>query len=361
MKIKEITEQVFRDVVQKLTEANDPNCNGREEWPNFKECANRFLQLVDEFHTGFGRMQENIGNRNGKDLSSMANNLFAVIREANGCIFKEGNYGFPRSALKTVYQKPLTLMYSIKSGMATSLLKFVLSNREAFSKIQSRFRSDEKDRRIMDVIYNGQVEDSYHMPEKLQDIVGLCTSIDSDLVMRDEDSVLPNGEPNPNYDPSKDSTFKSSIREDYMAYVNELRYIVDRFGADTDNYLKKQRIKSAQDGIERGYIIPVFGDESLPCVVKQKVKGKDAYNAIPSAIENTKNDYLLRDKKTNEIVWFNNYKKKGNVISFEDSMPTDGYIAYVYENGKVECDSLLEERIKRIVRKILNEMNYYGI
>ena len=126
----------------------------------------------------------------------------------------------------------------------------------------------------------------------------------------------------------------------------------------TDTKIARQRQKAAEDGIKKGFIIPVFGNTELPCLVMQKVKGQEAYNAIPNALSNTKNDYMLRNEETGETVWFANYEVNGDTVDFVNSINIEGCEGYVTRNGEVFCMPTLEEKVKRIVKQILNEIRY---
>lgn len=338
-----------------LMEAERVVCQGNEEWVDFNNEVKKFITLVESFDISFKSLIGKINN--GGDLSNHARKCFEIITRANNCIFKERKYGFRRSELHSRFQKPIELMYTIKSAMGTSLLLLIMNNKELFPKIESFLRSDEKDRRIIDIRYNGYDIDYYHMPEKLQDIYQLCSGIDSNFVLRPEDSIDIKGNPNPNYDKLAD-TYKSSITNDYLKPLEILKNVVENFENSGNKRLQQQRLKAAQEGINKGFIIPVFGNEDLPCVIKMKVKGKDAYNAIPSALQNTKNDYLIKDNKTNNIIWFKTYEVNNDSIDFLDSI-IGTYMASVSKDGNVECVSdELNEMIRKIVKQILNESRY---
>lgn len=359
MKIHNI-DKIISECIKKviyLTEAEKVICQGNEEWTDFNNEAKKFISLVEIFDNLFKSL---IGNINkGGDLSNDAQKCFEIITRTNNCIFKERKYGFKRSELNSRFQKPIELMYAIKSAMGTSLLQLIMSNKQLFPKIESFLRSDEKDRRIIDIRYNGYDIDYYHMPEKLQDIYPLCSGIDDNFVLRPEDSIDVKGNPNPHYDKSADR-YKSSITTDYLKPLAILKTVVENLENSGNKRLQQQRIKEVQDGINKGFIIPVFGNENLPCVIKGKIKGCDAYNAIPSAIQNTKNDYMVRDNKGINIIWFKSFEVNGNSIDFSDSINGE-YIASVSDDGNIECvGDELNEMIRKIVKRILNE-NKYGI
>ena len=77
-----------------------------------------------------------------------------------------------------------------------------------------------------------------------------------------------------------------------------------------------------------------------------------------SALQNTKNDYLIKDNKTNNIIWFKTYEVNNDSIDFLDSI-IGAYMASVSKDGNVECVSdELNEMIRKIVKQILNESRY---
>ena len=272
--------------------------------------------------------------------------------------FQGKNIRIQSFRIKAKIQKPLSIMYAAKSAMGTSLLSLIMANRSQFRMVRSRLRSDELGRRLIDIIYGGKEIDYFHMPEKLQDLLPLCTDVSRDFVIRPEDSILTDGSPNPNYRKEYDS-YPSGISNDYMNLIEDLKKYLESLSSKNDKQNTKQRQKAAEDGIRKGYIIPAFGNNAdLPCIVKQKVQGQDAYNAIPNALANTKNDYMLRNKETGESVWFATYKIKGDFIEFENSINVEGYVGYVQPNGEKLCEPNLEENIKRIVKQILNEIRY---
>lgn len=250
-------------------------------------------------------------------------------------------------------------MYDVKTAMGTSLLSFIMERRSQFCMIQSCLRSDELDRRIIDIMYGGKEIDYYHMPEKLQDLLPLCTNVSKGFKLRPEDSVLTDGTSNPNYKKDCD-TYPSGITNEYLKPLGYLKDFLESMSNPTDTKNNaRQRQKAAEDGIKKGFIIPVFDNNTeLPCLVKQKVKGQEAYNAIPNALANTKNDYMLRNEETGDTVWFANYKVNGDTIDFVNSINTEGCEGYVTRNGEVFCMPILEEKVKRIVKQILNEIRY---
>lgn len=350
-----VLEEVNR-ILATLSEAEEIRCEGTEEWPDAKECIANFISFAERFNSGFINLQNMVYNDRHKDFSLLAKDLFGIITQANNCIFKERTNGFKRSELKPKYKKPLDIMYTAKSAMGTSLLSLIMKNRSQFRMIQSRLRSDELDRRILDIMYGGEEIDYYHMPEKLQDILPLCTNVSRGFVMRPEDSVLADGRPNPNYRSDCD-TYPSGISNDYIKPIEYLKKYLESLSSKNDMQNIKQ--KAAEEGLRKGYIIPAFGNNTdLPCIVKQKVKGQDAYNAIPNALANTKNDYMLRDEKTGEAIWFATYEATGNEVNFEDSINKEGYEGYLQPNGENICEPKINEKIKRIVKQILNEMRY---
>ena len=361
MKLDEIIHKVIHEEINRikeaLYEAEQIVCNGKEEWPDAKECITDFICNVLMFNNGFINLQNRCNKEKERDFSNLAKKLFDVIGEANRCIFKENRYGFQRSVLKPYYKKPISLMYDVKTAMGTSLLSFIMERRSQFRMIQSRLRSDELDRRIIDIMYGGKEIDYYHIPEKLQDLLPLCTNVSDGFKMRPEDSALPDGTSNPNYRKDCD-TYPSGITNEYLKPLGYLKDFLKSMSNQTDTKIARQRQKAAEDGIKKGFIIPVFGNTELPCLVKQKVKGQEAYNAIPNALANTKNDYMLRNEETGETVWFANYEVNGDTIEFENSINFEGYMAYVYKNGEKECRSVVEEKLKRIIKNILNEMSY---
>ena len=156
-------------------------------------------------------------------------------------------------------------------------------------------------------------------------------------------------------------TYKSSISDNYLRPIEALKSLVKERSNTTNKQFELQRMKIAQDKINKGFIIPIFNDENLPCVVKEKVKGKDAYNAISSAISNTKNDYLIRDDN-GELLWFRNYSREDDTVTFSDSV-NGQYVAFMDDKGEVICDEdnkTISEIVRRIVRQILKE-NRYGL
>lgn len=356
--IKRIISEEINRIEETLCEAEQVKCEGTEEWTDAKECITDFISFAEQFNSEFMNLQNVVYKDRKKDFSQLAKNLFGIITQANNCIFKERTYGFKRSELKPKYKKPLGIMYSAKSAMGTSLLSLIMANRSQFRMIRSRLRSDELDRRIIDIIYGGKEIDYYHMPEKLQDILPLCTDVSDNFKMRPEDSVLTDGRPNPNYRKEND-TYPSDISNDYMSLIEYLKKYLESLSSKNNKQNTKQRQKAAEDGIRKGYIIPAFGNNTdLPCIIKQRVQGQDAYNAIPNALANTKNDYMLRDKETEDTVWFATYEVKGDSIEFVNSINIEGCEGYVTRNGEVFCMSILEEKVKRIVKQILNELRY---
>ena len=312
------------------------------------------------FDSKFQQLQASI--KTNTDLSNDAKFLFRIISKSNHFIYKEDTYGVNRGCLKSFYAKPLTLMYDLKSAMCTSLLLFVVQNKSRFAEIESRARCDERNRRVIDILYNGQVlrynngkqEVSYHMPETVQVLKPLCTCFDDNFTVSSEDKIMPDGSENQNYDRSQDKR-PSSMSPDYNIPLMKLKEWLSSVTGPNTKQMEQQRRKAAEEGLKKGYIIPVFKSEDKPCIVKAKVKGKDAYNAIPNVLENTKNDYLLRDEKTNELVWFLNYKIDGDRVEFSDSIPSEEYLGEIKIDGNFACLNYFSEMIKRVVTEILNE------
>lgn len=67
---------------------------------------------------------------------------------------------------------------------------------------------------------------------------------------------------------------------------------------------------------------------------------------------------MIKDNKTNNIIWFKTYEVNNDSIDFLDSI-IGTYMASVYKDGNVECVSdELNEMIRKIVKQILNESRY---
>ena len=85
---------------------------------------------------------------------------------------------------------------------------------------------------------------------------------------------------------------------------------------------------------------------------------KESKEQVSSQLQNTKNDYLIKDNKTNNIIWFKTYEVNNDSIDFLDSI-IGTYMASVSKDGNVECVSdELNEMIRKIVKQILNESRY---
>lgn len=363
MDINRLNEIVAESMNKVLNEALEIKCQGNNDWKNATRDISEFITLVNNFHEQFmGMKREMARDSRGSDFSASIKELCSIIRCANGKIYKQnGKNDFEqRSSLKGKYAEPIDAMYVAKSGMVTSLLKTITSNRVQFKYIESVLECDEAGKRAINVYYGRKKIGSYHMPESIEALSGLYTKRDNkNWKDRDEDFIRSDGKPTKDIEAWKKALErnKSQITEDYLTPLETLKQWV---GTEFENTEKRQQsadIKKRQEeadrGITKGYIIPVFkNDRTKPCLIKN---GKNKYNIIPNALANTKKDLILKDNK-GEAIWIDREK----IVEKEDCIEI---YAEPFFCGVIEQSGLKEnflESIRKIIKNILNE-HYYGL
>lgn len=373
MDIRRLNEIVAESMNKVLNEALSIQCQGEIDWKNATKDVTAFIKEVEKFDTQFMALRTAMArDRRGEDFSSSIEELCNTIRLANGKIFKQkGENNFEqRSSLKGKYAIPINAMYEAKSGMVTVLLQKIKSNRVQFSKIESVLECDDEGKRAINVYYERKKIGSYHMPEAVESLRGLYTKINRrNWEDRDEDLVRSDGSFSDIE--AREKALKrnqSQITEDYLTPLETLKQWVGTEIANANNRQQeadaKKRKEEADRGIDKGYIIPIFNnDRTKPCLIKN---AQGNFNAIPNALANTKNDYMLRDKTTNESIWFattEEDKSALDTINFLNPVDTNGidYVGYVKISGEHGIISSLDEMLKKIAKQIVNEIKKWGI
>lgn len=373
MDIKRLNEIVAESMNKVLNEALSIQCQGDIDWKNATKDIKAFIKEVEKFDSQFMALRTAMArDRRGEDYSSSIKELCNTIRIANGKIFKQkGENNFEqRSSLKGKYAIPINAMYEAKSGMVTVLLQKIKSNRAQFSKIESVLECDDEGKRAINVYYEREKIGSYHMPEAVEALRGLYTKINRhNWQDRDEDLVRSDGSFS-DIEARKKALKRnqSQITEDYLTPLETLKQWVGTEIANANNRQQeadiKKRKEEADRGIAKGYIIPIFNnDKTKPCFIKN---AQGNFNAIPNALANTKNDYMLRDKRTNESIWFattEEDKSALDTINFLNPVDTNGidYVGYVKISGEHGIMSSLDEMLKNIAKQIVNEIKKWGI
>ena len=371
MDIRRLNEIVAESMNKVLNEALSIQCQGEIDWKNATKDITAFIKEVETFDTQFMALRTAMARgRRGEDFSSSIKELCNTIRIANGKIFKQkGENNFERrSSLKGKYAIPIKAMYEAKSGMVTVLLQKIKSNRAQFSKIESVLECDDEGKRAINVYYEREKIGSYHMPEAVEALRGLYTKINRrNWEDRDEDLVRSDGSFS-DIEARKKALARnqSQITEDYLTPLETLKRWVGTEIANANNRQQeadiKKRSEDAAKGLKSGYIIPAYktkdgeDDPSKLCFIKNT---QNKYNIIPNASANTKNDYALRDDKTDEPVWFdrNQFIIRKDRIELE-ALPK--YYGYVMISGEhlLLSESKLIEAIVRVIKNTLNEYNY---